>query len=296
MTPPVGDASAGRASTGLCAECHGNLGISVAPGIPSLAGQDAQYLADAIHAYKAGARQKTIPCGACHGDNGISRKPGIPNLAGLSPQYLGHALKAYASGKRKNGVMNALLSGVDDAQLNGMALYYAQQNPAQAQTQSVGNSAAGKTAAALCVGCHGETSRQPVGCDSEPCRPGRALSGRVDQGLQERRAPEGDRLRRLPWRARHRRQAGSAEPCRPEPPISGAGAEGLCQRQAPGQRDDGADVGCRRRADRTALRAFIPSRLRRRPRARLSAIPPPARQRRRSASGATARVPAACRI
>jgi cytochrome c553 len=58
---PVGDASAGRASTGLCAECHGNLGISVAPAFPSLAGQDAQYLADAIHAYKAGSRQKRSP-------------------------------------------------------------------------------------------------------------------------------------------------------------------------------------------------------------------------------------------
>lgn len=158
LTPPVGDASAGRASTGLCAECHGNLGISVAPGIPSLAGQDAQYLADAIHAYKVGSRQKAVPCGACHGESGISRKPGIPNLAGLSPQYLGQAMKAYAGGKRKNGVMNALLSGVDDAQLNGMAAYYAQQPPAQAQTQAVGNSAAGKTAAVLCVQCHGEAT------------------------------------------------------------------------------------------------------------------------------------------
>jgi DmsE family decaheme c-type cytochrome len=158
LTPPVGDAAAGRGSTGLCAECHGNLGISIAPGIPSLAGQDAQYLADAIHAYRVGSRQKTIPCAACHGDGGISRKPGMPNLAGLNQQYLGSALKAYASGKRKHGVMNALLSGVDDAQLNSMAQHYAGQAPAQAQTPAVGNAAAGKTAAALCVGCHGEAA------------------------------------------------------------------------------------------------------------------------------------------
>jgi DmsE family decaheme c-type cytochrome len=155
-TPPVGDASAGRASTGLCAECHGNLGISVVPAFPSLAGQDAQYLADAIHAYKAGARSKTIACAGCHGESGISKKAGIPNLAGLSPQYLVPAMKAYAAGKRKNGVMNALLSGVDDAQLNSFALYYSQQAPAQAQSPAVGNPASGKTAAALCIGCHGE--------------------------------------------------------------------------------------------------------------------------------------------
>jgi cytochrome c553 len=208
-SPPVGDASAGRGSTGLCAECHGNLGISVAPGIPSLAGQDAQYLADAIHAYKVGARQKTIPCGACHGDSGISRKPGIPNLAGLSPQYLGHALKAYASGKRKNGVMNALLSGVDDAQLNGMALYYAQQNPAQAQTQSVGNSTAGKTATAL----RGVPWCGPVGCSSLA---GGTRSGRVDQGLRATHAKV--IAATLPWR----RGIAAKQECqqrRPEPNI-----------------------------------------------------------------------------
>jgi cytochrome c553 len=156
-TPPVGDASAGRASTGLCAECHGGLGISVAPAFPSLAGQDAQYLANAIQTYKAGTRSKAIACAGCHGEGGISKKAGMPSLAGLSPHYLVLAMKAYATGNRKNGVMSALLSGVDDAQLNGMALYYAQQAPTQAQTPTLGNSAVGKTAAALCVGCHGET-------------------------------------------------------------------------------------------------------------------------------------------
>ena len=82
----------------------------------------------------------------------------MPNLAGLSPQYLALAMKYYASGKRKNGVMNALLSGLDDGQLNSFAQHYAQQVPAQAQTQTVGNAAAGRNAAAVCTGCHGEAS------------------------------------------------------------------------------------------------------------------------------------------
>jgi DmsE family decaheme c-type cytochrome len=155
-TPPIGDASAGRASTGLCAECHGDLGISVAPAFPSLAGQDAQYLADAIQAYKMGTRSKAIPCAGCHGEGGISRKPGIPSLAGMSPQYLATAMRAYAAGERKHGVMKVLLSGVDEAQLNSFALYYARQAPAKAQTPGLGNPAAGKTAAALCTGCHGD--------------------------------------------------------------------------------------------------------------------------------------------
>ena len=155
-TPPVGDPAAGRAATGLCANCHGERGISVSPAFPSLAGQDALYLADALRAYKDGSRNKTIACAGCHGDGGISRKPGIPSLVGLDAQYLVAAMKAYVTGQRKNAVMKALLAGVGDAELNGIAHYYAAQAPARAQTPSVGDAAAGRAASAACAGCHGE--------------------------------------------------------------------------------------------------------------------------------------------
>jgi DmsE family decaheme c-type cytochrome len=157
-TPPVGDASAGRTATALCAGCHGELGISTSPAWwPSLAGQDAQYLADAIGAYKSGTRSKSIACAGCHGEGGISRKPGIPSLAGMGQQYLVTAMKDYASGERKHGVMRALLSGVDDGQLNSFALFYSRQSLTRAQTPALGNPSAGKAAAALCTGCHGES-------------------------------------------------------------------------------------------------------------------------------------------
>src|SRR5215470_6880618 len=80
QTPPVGDPSAGRRATTLCAGCHGEQGVSVYPGWPSLAGQDAQYLADAIKAYKHGGRNKAVACAGCHGDGGISKRPGMPSL------------------------------------------------------------------------------------------------------------------------------------------------------------------------------------------------------------------------
>ena len=155
QTRPVGDPSAGKAATGLCAACHGAQGVSVSPAFPSLAGQDAQYLANAIRGYKDGSRIKDVACAACHGERGISKTPGIPSLVGQDPQYLVAAMKAYATGQRNNAVMKALLSGVGDAELNNIALFYAGQMPARAQTPSVGDPSAGKTATASCAGCHG---------------------------------------------------------------------------------------------------------------------------------------------
>jgi len=156
QTPPVGNPQAGKAAAASCAGCHGEQGISVSPAFPNLAGQDAQYLADAIRAYKHGSREKVIACAACHGEGGISKSPGIPSLVGQDPQYLVSAMKAYVAGQRKNTLMKALLSGVGEAELNNFALYYGQQIPARAPTPLVGDPLAGKTASALCAGCHGE--------------------------------------------------------------------------------------------------------------------------------------------
>jgi DmsE family decaheme c-type cytochrome len=156
QTPPVGDASAGGSATALCAGCHGAQGVSIVPAWPSLAGQDAQYLADAIKAYKHGSRSKAVACAACHGEGGISKRPGMPSLVGLDAQYLVTAMKAYANGQRKHHLMELLLSGTGEAELNSIANYYARQKPARAQTSSVGDPSAGKTASASCAGCHGE--------------------------------------------------------------------------------------------------------------------------------------------
>ena len=151
-TPLVGKPS--KSGTASCAACHGENGIAVSPAFPNLAGQDSQYLAEAMRAYKIGARNKVVACAACHGDRGISKTPGTPSLVGLETQYLVAAMKAYASGQRKNAVMTALLTGVGEAELNNMAIYYAQQTPSRAPTPSVGDAAAGKSAGAVCVGCH----------------------------------------------------------------------------------------------------------------------------------------------
>jgi len=56
QTPSVGDPAAGKAASAACAGCHGAQGVSSNPMWPSLAGQDARYLAAALKAYKDGSR------------------------------------------------------------------------------------------------------------------------------------------------------------------------------------------------------------------------------------------------
>jgi cytochrome c553 len=120
---------------------------------------------DPVEAGKAAA----AACGGCHGELGVSSMPGMSSLVGLDPKYLVAAMKAYKSGGRKNELMRGLLAGVADADINNIALYYALQKPARAQTPAPGDPAAGKTAAANCSGCHGD-----LGVSGNPATPGLA--------------------------------------------------------------------------------------------------------------------------
>jgi cytochrome c553 len=104
----------------------------------------------------AAGRGAAAGCAGCHGDIGISKTPGMPSLVGLDPKYFTAAISAYKSGQRKHDMMKTLVSGLGDADLANVALFYAMQKPAKAQTPAPGNATAGKTAAAGCVGCHGE--------------------------------------------------------------------------------------------------------------------------------------------
>jgi cytochrome c553 len=56
QTSAAGDKAAGATAAAACAGCHGADGVSGNPATPSLAGQDATYLASALQAYKQGTR------------------------------------------------------------------------------------------------------------------------------------------------------------------------------------------------------------------------------------------------
>jgi cytochrome c553 len=108
---------------------------------------------DPVQAGKAAAAS----CGGCHGETGVTSIPGTPSLVGMDPSYFAAAMAGYKTGARKNDLMKGFAAGLSDADFNNLGLYYATQKPEKAKTKAEGNPAAGKAAAAVCGGCHGET-------------------------------------------------------------------------------------------------------------------------------------------
>ena len=127
---------------------------------------------DPVAAGKAAA----AACAGCHGDGGVSKIPGMPSLVGMDPKYLVTAMKAYTNGQRKDDTMKALVAPLTDSDMNSIALYYALEQPAKAQTPAKGDQAAGKVAAAACSGCHGDT-----GVSTNPANP--SIAGQDAQYL-----------------------------------------------------------------------------------------------------------------
>ena len=105
-------------------------------------------------------------CAGCHGESGVSSLSGTPSLVGLDPKYFVGAMQAYKSGQRAHDMMKAIAAGASESDVSNMALYYALQKPARAQTPAAGNPAAGKKAAAACGACHGE-----LGVSGNPATP-----------------------------------------------------------------------------------------------------------------------------
>ena len=54
------DVAAGRQKAQACAVCHGQLGQSLTPDAPHLAGQPAIYTATQLRAYRSGARKHEV--------------------------------------------------------------------------------------------------------------------------------------------------------------------------------------------------------------------------------------------
>jgi len=118
----------------------------------------------------AGAVLAQQACSLCHGVRGVSTSPGFPNLAAQQPDYLVAQLTGFRSHSRRDPEGYASMWGVarrlTDAQIAGIAAYYASQPPAPARAGSdaarvaegrrLFNDGAPDRGIPACSGCHGD--------------------------------------------------------------------------------------------------------------------------------------------
>jgi len=63
-------------------------------------------------------------CISCHGTTGISSNPQYPNLAGQKSAYILKRLRDFKQGLRKAPVMNAIVQGLSEQDMDALAEYY----------------------------------------------------------------------------------------------------------------------------------------------------------------------------
>jgi len=84
----------------------------------------------AVQIVAQGTANGAIACARCHGFDGQADGSGaFPKLAGQFPQYLAKQLRAYASGTRQNALMQPIAKGLNDAEIDSVAQYYASLQP-----------------------------------------------------------------------------------------------------------------------------------------------------------------------
>ncbi len=166
--PSLGDPAAGEPLSAVCGGCHGAHGVSTDTATPSLAGQDARYLVEAIKAYrttrkredmrlyvtglsdkdieniaafytvqksKAAEKGQTIvqdlteKCNRCHAADVDNPAMVIPRINGQDRDYLIMALRAYRDDRRESTTMHKMSLPYSDAIIESVAFFYANQPP-----------------------------------------------------------------------------------------------------------------------------------------------------------------------
>ena len=120
-------------------------------GLPPVAVEAAQ--AGEI-AYREGA-EFAVVCVECHGERGVSKQAGMPSLAGQQPVYLMVATQEYADGSRGDAGKEAMLQGLDQVDIEKMAMYFSAQAPERRAPPAFGDPQRGEALTADCGGCHG---------------------------------------------------------------------------------------------------------------------------------------------
>ena len=166
-TPPQNvDPGAGAQLSAVCSGCHGVQGIAADSATPNLAGQDFNYLVDAIKAYRTTRKrekmrlyitglsdadirnvagfyttQKSRPsergqtmvrdltdkCDRCHGAGVELPGMPVPKLRGQDRDYLMMAIRAYRDDRRESTTMHKMSLPYGDSIIESIANYYSGQ-------------------------------------------------------------------------------------------------------------------------------------------------------------------------
>ncbi|BAO43799.1 cytochrome c, class I [Thiolapillus brandeum] len=106
-------------------------------------------------------------CRLCHGEEGEASSAIYPRLAGQNQTYLVKQLRDFRDGKRKSEIMNEMVSGLQDDEINALAGYFSSKPPLSHQIQDKmlasvgeyifrkGNQYSGIPA---CQSCHGKNA------------------------------------------------------------------------------------------------------------------------------------------
>lgn len=108
----------------------------------------------ASYSYYDRGEELSKPCVRCHGVGGNQTSAGAPRLAGQHPQYFIKAAKAYQDGTRTMPTMHDKLTGLSQADLENIAIYFALNKPEPAASKVV-NPYEGKQFTYNCAKCHG---------------------------------------------------------------------------------------------------------------------------------------------
>lgn len=103
----------------------------------------------------AGIREDMKKCTKCHGEDGNSSASGMPNLTTQAPEYFVASMQSYIDGDRDHKLMTKLATGLDEATLEKMGVFYAVQEPARTETTGDGNADLGRELSEPCASCHG---------------------------------------------------------------------------------------------------------------------------------------------
>jgi cytochrome c553 len=164
--PSTGSAAAGEPLSAVCGGCHGSHGVSTDTSTPSLAGQDARYLVEAIKAYRTTRKRESMrlyvtglsdkdirnlaafytvqksravekgqtlvkdltdKCERCHAAEAEIPGMAVPKIRGQDRDYLIMALRAYRDDRRESSTMHKMSLPYGDAVIESIASYYAGQ-------------------------------------------------------------------------------------------------------------------------------------------------------------------------